>query len=91
MRGGLVLTGGGAELVGLAELAGLTFDTTVRGGLPRGLGGLIEVLNQPTWSTAAGLLLYGQAAEQADRRAQRSGFSVRSMVGRFRGVFTDLL
>ncbi len=91
IRGGIVMTGGGAALVGLTELAGLTFDTPVRGGLPRDIGGLIEVLNQPTWSTAAGLLLYGQAAEQADRRSQRSAFSMRSMVGRFRGVFADLL
>ncbi len=91
IRGGVVLTGGGAELTGLAELAGLTFDTNVRGGLPRGLGGLIEVLNQPIWSTAAGLLLYGQAAEQADRRSQRSGFSVRRVMGSLRGVFADLL
>ena len=91
IRGGVVLTGGGAELTGLAELAGLTFDTNVRGGLPRGLGGLIEVLNQPLWSTAAGLLLYAQATEQTDLGAQRSGFSVRRMVGSLRGVFNDLL
>jgi cell division protein FtsA len=92
LRGGVVLTGGGAQLDGLLELAEQVFDAGVRYGLPRGLGGLVDVISSPTWSTASGLLLYAQGAEESQGKVQkRSGFSVRSVVGSLRGMFSDLL
>ncbi len=92
-RGGVVLTGGGSQLAGLLEMAGQIFDSSGRYGLPQGLGGLIEVIHSPIWAAAAGLLIYGQHAEQAlGRKQQRgSGFSVRGVVGSLRGMFSDLL
>ena len=93
LRGGVVLTGGGAQLDGLLEMAEQVFAAGVRYGLPAGLGGLVDVISSPTWSTASGLLLYGQAAEQAAERAGRkkSGWSVRNVMGNLRGMFSDLL
>jgi cell division protein FtsA len=91
-RGGVVLTGGGAQLDGLLELASQIFNTGVRYGLPRGLGGLIDVVGSPVWSTASGLLLYGRKADEAQQRsAGRRGFTVRGVVGSLRGMFADLL
>ena len=92
LRGGIVLTGGGAQLDGLLELCGQAFNASVRYGLPHGLGGLVDVINSPGWSTAAGLLHYAIAAEQTnDRRPRRGGFSVRGVMGSLRNVFSDLL
>jgi cell division protein FtsA len=93
LRGGVVLTGGGAQLDGLLEMAEQVFNSGVRYGLPAGLGGLVDVISSPSWATASGLLLYGRAVEQAQERAgrKRTGFSVRHMVGSLRGMFTDLL
>lgn len=92
LRGGIVLTGGGAQLDGLLELCGQAFNASVRYGLPHGLGGLVDVINSPGWSTAAGLLHYAIAAEQNhDRRPRRGGFSVRGVMGSLRNVFSDLL
>jgi cell division protein FtsA len=92
LRGGIVLTGGGAQLDGLLELCGQAFNASVRYGLPHGLGGLVDVINSPGWSTAAGLLHYAVAAEQNhDRRPRRGGFSVRGVMGSLRNVFSDLL
>lgn len=93
LRGGIVLTGGGAQLDGLLELTEQIFDAGARYGLPQGLGGLVDVISSPTWSTASGLLLYSRAAEENQGRAQtkKSGFSVRGMVGSLRGMFSDLL
>ncbi len=92
LRGGIVLTGGGAQLDGLLELCGQAFNASVRYGLPHGLGGLVDVINSPGWSTAAGLLHYATAAEQShDRRPRRGGFSVRGVMGSLRNVFSDLL
>ncbi len=92
LRGGVILTGGGAQLDGLLELAEQVFDASVRYGMPRGLGGLVDVINSPIWATAAGLLRYGLASEKLRRRGQkRSIWSMRSMVGNLRGMFQDLL
>jgi cell division protein FtsA len=92
LRGGIVLTGGGAQLDGLLELTGQAFNASVRYGLPQGLAGLVDVINSPGWSTAAGLLHYGMGAEQNEvRRPRRAGFSVRGMMGSLKSVFSDLL
>ncbi len=92
LRGGVVLTGGGAQLDGLLEMAEQIFDAGVRYGLPRGLGGLVDVISSPTWATASGLLLYARAAEESQGKVQKkTGFSVRGMVGSLRGMFSDLL
>jgi cell division protein FtsA len=92
LRGGVVLTGGGAQLDGLLELAEQIFDAGVRYGLPRGLGGLVDVISSPTWSTASGLLLYAQGAEESQAKVQKkAGFSVRGVMGSLRGMFSDLL
>ncbi|MGH9363025.1 MAG: cell division protein FtsA [Thermoanaerobaculia bacterium] len=92
LRGGVILTGGGAQLDGLLELAEQVFDAGVRYGLPRGLGGLVDVISSPSWSTASGLLLYAMAAAEAQGKAQKPAkFSVKGMVGSLRGMFTDLL
>jgi cell division protein FtsA len=90
-RGGVVLTGGGAQLSGLLEMSEQIFSTRVRYGLPTGLGGLIEVINSPTWTTAAGLLCYAVKAEQALGRRRQGGWSVRGVVGSLRGMISDLL
>ncbi len=92
LRGGVVLTGGGAQLDGLLEMAEEIFDTGVRYGLPNGLGGLIDVIKSPIWCTASGLLVYGHAAQRNERqRGKRAPFTVRGMVGNLRGMFSDLL
>jgi cell division protein FtsA len=92
LRGGVVVTGGGAELDGLLEMAEEIFDASVRPGLPRGLGGLVDVINCPTWATSAGLLCYGLSAEQShERKARYRGWNIRTVVGNLRGMFSDLL
>jgi len=91
-RCGVVLSGGGAQLDGLLEMAEQMFDAGVRYGLPRGLGGLVDVIGSPAWATATGLLLYGKAAEEAQgRHKRRAGWSVRHVVGSLKGMFQDLL
>ena len=91
-RAGVVLTGGGAQLDGLLELAEQIFNCSVRYGLPHGLRGLVDVINCPTWCTASGLLLYGLSAE---KRRQKDGRgkprSVKHLMGTLKNMFADLL
>ena len=58
---GIVLTGGGAHLRGLLELAEHVFNLPVRVAAPRGLTDMSEEVSQPEYSTAVGLVLYGRA------------------------------
>jgi cell division protein FtsA len=56
---GAVLTGGGSRLAGSADLAREVLDMPVRIGSPQGVGGLMDQLSNPAFSTPIGLLLWG--------------------------------
>ena len=92
LRGGVVLTGGGAKLDGILELAEQIFGSTVRYGLPQRLTGLVDVISSPHWCSASGLLLYGLAAEQQQKRTGRRPMaSMKQLFGNLKSVFSDLL
>ena len=57
--GRVVLTGGGAHLRGIEELAADVFEVNVRIGQPRHIGGLIDVVSSPSYATAVGLVILG--------------------------------
>ncbi len=56
---GLVISGGGSQLVGCAEVARDVLKMPVRVGGPFALGGLGETLDSPIYATAVGLVKYG--------------------------------
>jgi cell division protein FtsA len=56
---GVVITGGTSILEGMPELAEQIFNLPVRRGLPREIGGLIDVVNSPVYATGVGLVVYG--------------------------------
>ena len=84
--GGLVLTGGCAEMSGLQELARKTLVCPVRIAYPRGIAGLPSQLRKPAFSTSVGLLLWG-IKHQGEKRLYRSGghhiWGYKSFVRRF--------
>ncbi|MDR2181332.1 MAG: cell division protein FtsA [Treponema sp.] len=59
LGGGVVLTGGGSQLLGAAELASSLFRLPARVGSPLPVGGLVEEYRNPVFSTAVGLALEG--------------------------------
>lgn len=64
---GLVICGGTADLSGIQELGREILDLPVRVGAPRGLRGLVDVLNDPAYATSVGLLLWGLRQESSLR------------------------
>lgn len=71
---GLVICGGTASLSGIQELGREVMGMPVRVGAPRGLRGLVDVLNDPAYATSVGLLLWGLRQESALRpRRSRPG------------------
>ncbi len=59
LKAGVVLTGGGALLTGMAELGQQVFNMPARIGRPMGLTGLAETVDSPIYAVATGLLVYG--------------------------------
>jgi cell division protein FtsA len=68
---GVVLTGGTASLEGLPELVEQIFNLPVRRGYPSGVGGLMDVVNNPMYAAAVGLVLRGKRHGPAGRLKTR--------------------
>jgi cell division protein FtsA len=62
---GIVMTGGTAKIEGAIELADDVFDYPSRLGAPKNIKGLSNVAENPIYSTAVGLLSYGQQQIEA--------------------------
>jgi cell division protein FtsA len=73
LGGGIVLTGGGAQLLGVAELAHYIFRMPVRIGVPLSVGGLVEEYRNPMYATAVGLVLEGNDREQKQNPDRSTG------------------
>lgn len=56
---GLVLTGGSSSIEGAVDLAEEVFHKPVSIGRPRSISGLSDIVSNPAYSTAVGLLQYG--------------------------------
>ena len=78
---GIVLTGGTAKMEGAVELAEEIFHMPVRIGYPQGFEGLAEIVRNPVYSTAVGLLQYG-AQHAADGRRGGGGLGRESLLSR---------
>ncbi len=64
LAGGIVLTGGAAQMPRLLALAEQTLQSSVRLGKPVHIGGLPSVMENPSYATGAGLLLHGYRSHQ---------------------------
>ncbi len=72
LNSGIVLTGGGAILDGLPEIAEQIFDLPIRRGMPAGVGGgLADHVSSPAFATAVGLAQRAHA--QSLREAPSDG------------------
>ena len=74
--GGIVLTGGGAEMTGLKELFQKTLGGQVRIAYPEGIAGLPAQLKKPAFSAAVGLLLWGIKHQGETRSYMNKGRSI---------------
>jgi cell division protein FtsA len=86
---GVVLTGGGAVLPGMRELAEKTFNLPVRIGYPQGVRGLTDVVNNPIYSTGVGLVLHG-ASQKAQASLNGDDTLLGAVLHRMRGWFLEI-
>jgi cell division protein FtsA len=90
--GGVVLTGGSANLPGIAEAAQKIFEVPSRVGIPWGLDGLADTLHNPVYSTAVGLTMWGaergKVAEYAGVGVQEEGEAMKRFWDQVVNFFT---
>ncbi|MEX2013093.1 MAG: cell division protein FtsA, partial [Candidatus Levyibacteriota bacterium] len=71
---GLVVTGGGAKTVGVSDVAKRVLAMPVRIGVPQNIKGIIDEVQDPSFSTAVGLVTYGVNIEASS--SLPFGFSI---------------
>src|SRR6266542_1134014 len=87
---GLVLTGGGAQLGGVAELGREVLQMPVRIAAPAGIGGLVDGLLTPAYSNAIGLLLWGARELAAGEPVRYESAPALGGLGRIRDALRSI-
>lgn len=88
---GVVLTGGCALLDGVTEIAESIFKLPTRLGRPRGIGGLVDVVNNPMYATGVGLVLFGAKHQSAKKFRIRDGNIFNRVMNRMKKWFKEVI
>ena len=88
---GIVLTGGSSLLHGATDIAESVFDVPSRLGTPRGINGLIDVVNNPMYATAVGLVLYGARIQPEKKFRIRDTNIFNRIMTRMKTWFKDVM
>lgn len=91
MATGVVLTGGTALLDGICEVAESILNQPTRLGRPGGIGGLVDVVNNPMFATGVGLVLFGARNESARKFRIRDANIFNRLVGRMKRWFKEIV
>ena len=88
---GIVLTGGSALLNDVTEMAESVFNLPTRLGKPRGIGGLVDVVNNPMYATGVGLVIFGAKNQTRKKFRIRDGNIFNRVMGRMKKWFSEVL
>ena len=88
---GIVLTGGSALLNDVTEMAESVFNLPTRLGKPRGIGGLVDVVNNPMYATGVGLVIYGAKNQTRKKFRIRDGNIFNRVMGRMKKWFSEVI
>ena len=88
---GLVITGGTALLEGVAEIAESVFNLPCRDGVPQGISGLVDVVNNPMYATGVGLVLYGARYQTEKKFRIRDSNIFNRVMNRMKRWFKEVL
>jgi cell division protein FtsA len=87
---GLILTGGASQLAGIAELGRDVLQIPVRVSAPANIGGLVDTLLTPSYSTAMGLLAWGAVALTAGEPLRYESAPAMGIFGRLRDAIRSM-
>lgn len=85
---GIVVTGGASNVTGLIELAETIFEMPVHSGKPQHVENMPELINDPSYATGVGLLLYGlQQQYDGSMYVSNANNSIKGMLNKMRNWF----
>ena len=90
LTAGVVVTGGGASVRGFAETAEAILQCPVRRASPSMAGSVADLVNAPSFTTAAGLVIRAARHHREIRSPEEPAAATRSFAGfagRLRGLF----
>lgn len=91
IMGGVVMTGGGALIKGLTEVAEFTLEKPVKIGYPSAFGGMTTVMENPKFSTVLGLLLESNNISPGQIRPRMVNGDILNRLGdSIKGVFREI-
>lgn len=94
---GVVITGGGALTVGMVEMGRKILGLPIRAGVPQDVGGLLDEVLNPQYSTTVGLILQSDEhimdSESGMRRFQSvlTNFSMGGLLGRIKEMVKQFI
>lgn len=88
LPGGVVLTGGGAKMDGIEELAKEALQLQAVVGRPEGFTGIVDRINDPAFATPIGLMLENMSHSQVDLAP---GAAFGQTVDKIKGIFKNFL
>jgi cell division protein FtsA len=91
LAGGMVITGGSSLIEGMEDIAEQIFNMPTRLGFPQGVGGLSDVVNNPMYATAVGLLLYGARNRDEEKFRIRDQKIFNRITRRMRKWFKEVI
>jgi len=91
LTSGIVLTGGSALLADATEVAESIFNLPTRLGTPRGINGLVDVVNNPMYATGVGLVLYGAKNQSEKKFRIRDANIFNRLINRMKRWFKDVI
>ncbi|PIV84441.1 MAG: cell division protein FtsA [Nitrospirae bacterium CG_4_10_14_3_um_filter_53_41] len=88
---GVVLTGGTSIMDGMVEIAEEVMGLPARLGVPRNIGGLVDVVSSPMYATAVGLVQYGfqnlsrssMSAQPEEHAVKKAWMKIKKWVSEF--------
>src|SRR6185369_7294091 len=85
LAAGVVLTGGATAMDGVCEVADNVLGLPTRRGTPTKIGGLVDVVRSPAYSTGVGLVMFGaeqgKSVQLPSRSEERPGLFKRALRG----------
>ncbi|MFC1895726.1 cell division protein FtsA [Thermodesulfobacteriota bacterium] len=91
IRSGIVLTGGAVLLDGMTDVAESVFNLPTRVGKPIGITGLVDVVNNPMYATAVGLVIYGARKQHTKKFRIRDKNIFDRVMNRMKRWFRDII
>lgn len=88
---GVIMTGAGAKLPGVLDLARETLNLPVQIGFPQNFEGVVDKIDDPAYATAIGLILWGARFEGRPTGIDLKGISVSKALSGMKGWVKSLL